>query len=56
MGLRLVDGEGRDVARGQEGEICCDGPSVHLGYHNNPGANADAFLPGRLVPQRRPRQ
>jgi acyl-CoA synthetase (AMP-forming)/AMP-acid ligase II len=45
MGLRLVDAEGRDVARGQEGEICCDGPSVHLGYHNNPGANADAFLP-----------
>jgi acyl-CoA synthetase (AMP-forming)/AMP-acid ligase II len=45
MGLRLIDAEGRDVARGQEGEICCDGPSVHLGYHNNPGANADAFLP-----------
>jgi acyl-CoA synthetase (AMP-forming)/AMP-acid ligase II len=45
MGLRLVDAEGREVARGQEGEICCDGPSVHLGFHNNPGANADAFLP-----------
>lgn len=45
MGLRLVDAEGRDVAQGQEGEICCDGPSVHLGYHNNPAANADAFLP-----------
>jgi acyl-CoA synthetase (AMP-forming)/AMP-acid ligase II len=44
MGLRLVDAEGRDVARGEEGEICCDGPSVHLGYHNNPGANADAFF------------
>ena len=45
MGLRLIDAEGRDVAQGQEGEICCDGPSVHLGYHNNPAANADAFLP-----------
>jgi acyl-CoA synthetase (AMP-forming)/AMP-acid ligase II len=45
MGLRLIDAEGRDVAAGQEGEICCDGPSVHLGYHNNPGANAEAFLP-----------
>jgi acyl-CoA synthetase (AMP-forming)/AMP-acid ligase II len=45
MGLRLIDAEGRDIAAGQEGEICCDGPSVHLGYHNNPGANADAFLP-----------
>jgi acyl-CoA synthetase (AMP-forming)/AMP-acid ligase II len=46
MGLRLVDGDGKDVAPGQEGEICCDGPSVHLGYHNNPAANAEAFLPG----------
>jgi acyl-CoA synthetase (AMP-forming)/AMP-acid ligase II len=45
MGLRLVDSEGRDVPRGEEGEICCDGPSVHLGYHNNPSANAEAFLP-----------
>ena len=45
MGLRLVDAEGRDVPPGEEGEICCDGPSVHLGYHNNPSANAEAFLP-----------
>ena len=45
MGLKLVDLEGREVARGEEGDICCDGPSVHLGYHNNPTANAEAFLP-----------
>jgi acyl-CoA synthetase (AMP-forming)/AMP-acid ligase II len=45
MGLRLVGAEGRDVAPGEEGDICCDGPSVHLGYHNNPAANAEAFLP-----------
>jgi acyl-CoA synthetase (AMP-forming)/AMP-acid ligase II len=45
MGLRLVDPDGRDVPTGVEGEICCDGPSVHLGYHNNPSANAEAFLP-----------
>jgi acyl-CoA synthetase (AMP-forming)/AMP-acid ligase II len=45
MGLRLVDADGRDVAPGEEGDICCDGPSVHLGYHNNPAANAEAFLP-----------
>lgn len=43
MGLRLLDAEGRDVPHGSEGEICCEGPSVHLGYHNNPQANADAF-------------
>jgi acyl-CoA synthetase (AMP-forming)/AMP-acid ligase II len=45
MGLRLVGADGNAVAPGQEGEICSDGPSLHLGYHNNPGANADAFLP-----------
>ena len=45
MGLKLVDADGREVARGEEGDICCDGPSVHLGYHNNPAANAEAFLP-----------
>jgi len=43
MGLRLLDPEGRDVPTGQEGEICAEGPSVHLGYHANPQANADAF-------------
>jgi acyl-CoA synthetase (AMP-forming)/AMP-acid ligase II len=45
MGLKLVDADGREVARGEEGDICCDGPSVHLGYHNNSTANAEAFLP-----------
>jgi non-ribosomal peptide synthetase component E (peptide arylation enzyme) len=45
MGLKLVDADGREVAHGEEGDICCDGPSVHLGYHNNPTANAEAFLP-----------
>jgi acyl-CoA synthetase (AMP-forming)/AMP-acid ligase II len=45
MGLKLVDADGGEVARGEEGDICCDGPSVHLGYHDNPAANAEAFLP-----------
>jgi acyl-CoA synthetase (AMP-forming)/AMP-acid ligase II len=43
MGLRLLDTAGHDVPHGQEGEIVCEGPSVNLGYHNNPQANADAF-------------
>jgi acyl-CoA synthetase (AMP-forming)/AMP-acid ligase II len=46
MGLRIVDEEGRDVGPGEEGEILACGPSVHLGYFNNPAANAEAFLPG----------
>jgi acyl-CoA synthetase (AMP-forming)/AMP-acid ligase II len=43
MGLRLVDLEGRDVPEGAQGEIACDGPSVHLGYNKNPTANAELF-------------
>jgi len=43
LGLRLIDDSGRDVAAGAEGEIAAQGPSVHLGYHNNPTANAELF-------------
>jgi acyl-CoA synthetase (AMP-forming)/AMP-acid ligase II len=43
MGLRIIDGDGRDVPTGGEGEIAAEGPSVHLGYHKNPAANAELF-------------
>jgi non-ribosomal peptide synthetase component E (peptide arylation enzyme) len=43
LGLRLIDDAGRDVAPGAEGEIAAQGPSVHLGYHRNPTANAELF-------------
>lgn len=43
MGLRLIDSDGNDVAHGEVGEIACDGPSTHLGYYNNPSANAELF-------------
>ena len=43
MGLRIIDESGRDVPPGAEGEIAADGPSVHLGYHENPAANAELF-------------
>src|SRR5213083_3592995 len=43
MALRLIDEHGRDVPPGAEGEIAADGPSVHLGYHKNPAANAELF-------------
>ncbi|MEP7056768.1 MAG: AMP-binding protein [Caldimonas sp.] len=43
MGLRIIDDEGRDVAHGEIGEIAALGPSVHIGYLNNPEANRDSF-------------
>jgi len=43
MGLRLIDEHERDVPPGAEGEIAAQGPSVHLGYHKNPTANAELF-------------
>ncbi|MBO0742342.1 MAG: AMP-binding protein, partial [Hyphomicrobiaceae bacterium] len=43
MGLKIIDEAGREVARGEVGEIAALGPSVHLGYHANPAANAEAF-------------
>jgi non-ribosomal peptide synthetase component E (peptide arylation enzyme) len=43
MGLRIIDEEGRDVNYGEVGEIAAYGPSVHLGYYNNPTANLELF-------------
>jgi len=43
MGVRVLDDKGRDVPEGEVGEIAADGPPVHLGYHNNPQANAELF-------------
>jgi len=43
MRLRLIDEAGHDVAPGEAGDIAASGPSVHLGYHNNPRANEESF-------------
>lgn len=43
MGLRIIDDEGRNVPHGEVGEIAALGPSVHIGYLNNPDANRDSF-------------
>jgi acyl-CoA synthetase (AMP-forming)/AMP-acid ligase II len=43
LGLRIIDDAGRDVPPRAEGEIAALGPSVHLGYHKNPAANAELF-------------
>jgi non-ribosomal peptide synthetase component E (peptide arylation enzyme) len=43
MDLKILDEPGREVPRGEVGEIAAQGPSVHLGYHANAAANAEAF-------------
>ncbi len=44
LGVRLVDPETEiDVAPGEEGEVWVSGPSVMLGYHNQPEATATAL-------------
>ncbi len=42
-GLRVVGGDGRDVAAGEVGEIWLGGPQVVRGYWNDEKATADAF-------------
>src|SRR5690606_34932067 len=43
--LRIVDGEGRDVAPGEEGELLTRGPYTLRGYYRAPEHNARAFTP-----------
>lgn len=43
MKLRIIDEDGHDVPDGEEGELAAYGASVHLGYYNNPKANAELF-------------
>ena len=45
MGLRMIDDDGNDVPFGEVGEIVAVGPSVHMGYLDNPAANRDSFTP-----------
>jgi fatty-acyl-CoA synthase len=42
--VRLVDGEGADVAAGERGELVVRGANVLRGYWRNPQATAEAFI------------
>lgn len=44
--VRIVSKDGRELEPGSTGEVVIQGPSVMLGYLNNPDANTDAFLDG----------
>ncbi len=46
--VRVVDAAGRDVARGEIGELWVKGPNVVKGYWNKPEATAASFSAGWL--------
>ena len=43
--VRVLDDEGADLARDEEGEIVCRGPELFVGYTDD-ALNAESFLPG----------
>jgi len=46
--LRVIDAAGRPVAAGEAGELCFRGPSMAVGYFDDPDATAEAFRDGWL--------
>jgi acyl-CoA synthetase (AMP-forming)/AMP-acid ligase II len=42
--IGIMDAEGNLLSVGSVGEVVISGPSVTSGYHNNPAANAAAFV------------
>jgi fatty-acyl-CoA synthase len=47
--VKIVDGDGRIVPRGQPGELCTRGYSVMLGYWDDPERTAQAIDPARWM-------
>lgn len=42
----IIGEDGKPVAAGEEGEICCTGPNVMKGYHNNQEATDEVISTG----------
>lgn len=43
INVKIVDDNGKELGRNEEGEICVKGENVFKGYYNNPAATAEAF-------------
>lgn len=46
--IRILDGEGNEVAPGEPGELCIKGPQVMPGYWNHPQATGEVLKNGWL--------
>ena len=44
--VKIIDGDGNDLAAGEVGEIIVHGPQVMDGYHNRPDETAKALVDG----------
>ena len=43
INVKIIDDNGTELGRNEEGEICIKGENVFKGYYNNPAATAEAF-------------